>query len=289
MSLRGLRTFCVAAKHENFREAGEELFITASAVSHQVKSLEQELNRELFERRSRDLKLTAAGRALYEEVDPLLQQLQEVTSSFRAGRSQSKLRLSIQPFFASELFVPRLPEFTTRYPEIEIQVGTSDESSEKHPKDADLSIRLFKRAPENLVAHRLFPLRMVPSGSKDFKKSIKLKDHRIVSRFPLLVHETRPKAWRQWEKVSGVKLPTDSKVTRVDSMIAIVRAAEQGLGAALVPVPIAQQWFHQKTIVPLFEQELVADVSYYLVYSPEREKDEAMRLLSDWILDTFAE
>ncbi|MEM9334745.1 MAG: LysR family transcriptional regulator, partial [Pseudomonadota bacterium] len=220
MSLRGLRTFCVAAKHENFREAGEELFITASAVSHQVKSLEQELNRELFERRSRDLKLTAAGRALYEEVDPLLQQLQEVTSSFRAGRSQSKLRLSIQPFLASELLVPRLPEFTTRYPEIEIQVGTSDESSEKHPKDADLSIRLFKRAPENLVAHRLFPLRMVPSGSKDFKKSIKLKDHRIVSRFPLLVHETRPKAWRQWEKVSGVKLPTDSKVTRVDSMIA---------------------------------------------------------------------
>ncbi|MEM9334886.1 MAG: LysR substrate-binding domain-containing protein, partial [Pseudomonadota bacterium] len=65
--------------------------------------------------------------------------------------------------------------------------------------------------------------------------------------------------------------------------------AEQGLGAALVPVPIAQQWFHQKTIVPLFEQELVADVSYYLVYSPEREKDEAVRLLSDWILDTFAE
>ena len=289
MSLRGLRTFCVAAKHENFREAGEELFITASAVSHQVKALEQELNRELFERSSRELKLTATGRALYEEVAPLLEQLQDVTASFRAGRSRSKLRLSVQPFFASEFFVPRLPEFTTRYPEIEIQVGTSDESSEKHPKDADLSIRLFKKPPENLVAHRLFPLRMVPSGSKDFRKSIKVKDSRIVSRFPLLVHETRPKAWRQWEKASGIKLPTDSKVTRVDSMIAIVRAAEQGLGAALVPVPIAQQWFHQETIVRLFDQELIADVSYYLVYSPEREKDEAVRLLSDWILDAFAE
>ncbi len=289
MSLRGLRTFCVAAKHENFREAGEELFITPSAVSHQVKSLEQELNRELFERGSRDIRLTETGRALYEEVGPLLEQLQDVTASFRAGRSQSKLRLSVQPFFASEFFVPRLPEFTTRYPEIEIQVGTSDESSEKHPKDADLSIRLFKKPPENLVAHRLFPLRMVPSGSKEFRKSIKVQDKKIVSRFPLLVHETRPKAWKQWEKASGIKLPADSKVTRLDSMIAIVRAAEQGLGAALVPVPIAQQWFHQETIVRLFDQELIADVSYYLVHAPERDKDEAVRLLSDWILDTFAE
>ncbi|MEM6513549.1 MAG: LysR substrate-binding domain-containing protein [Pseudomonadota bacterium] len=289
LSLRGLRTFCVAAKHENFREAGEELFITPSAVSHQIKSLEQELNRELFKRSARDLKLTATGRSLYEEVAPLLDQLHEVTSSFRAGRSRSKLRLSVQPFFASELFVPRLPEFTTRYPEIEIQVGTSDESSEKHPKDADLSIRLFRKPPDKLVAHRLFPLRMAPSGSREFKKTIKVKNDRIVSNFPLLVHETRPKAWRQWEKASGIQLPTDSRVTRLDSMIAIVRAAEQGLGAALVPVPIAQQWFHQETIVPLFDHELVADVSYYLVVAQERENDEAVRLLSDWILDTFAE
>ena len=65
ISLRGLRTFCIAARYESFRTAADELFITASAVSHQIKSLEQELGQQLFERNSRELSLTDAGRSLY--------------------------------------------------------------------------------------------------------------------------------------------------------------------------------------------------------------------------------
>jgi LysR family glycine cleavage system transcriptional activator len=287
-SLRGLRTFCVAARHESFRLAAEELFITSSAVSHQVKSLEQELGVLLFERGSRELKLTERGRSFFEEVEPVIERLDAIVGSYGAETPSRSIRISVQPFFASEYFVPRLSEFTAEHPDIDIQVGTSDESSEKHPTDSDLSIRLFKSAPENLASHLLFPLQMVPAGSPDFKKSVVVRNKTIVSDFPLIVHETRPKAWKRWSKSAGIALPKDSKVTRLDSMIAVVRATERGIGAALVPVPIADQWFKQGSIVRLFDKTLIADVSYYLVYKEDRAEDPEVCLLRDWILQNFA-
>jgi len=288
ISLRGLYTFCVAASHENFRAAADDLFITPSAVSHQIKGLEQELNVELFRRDSRDLKLTATGRALYEEVAPLIDELNDITRRYKGGRAKSRLRLSVQPFFASEYFLPRLHQFTDLHPDIDIRVGTSDESSEKHPKDADLSIRLFRTPPDNLVSHRLMPLTLMPAGSKAFLKRLKLKDARIHSDFPLIVHDSFPKVWQQWSKKTGIQLPRNARTTRLDSMIAVVRAAEQGIGAALVPVPIADQWFAQKTIVPLFDTPLVTDISYFLVYREDRDADANARLLIDWILENLS-
>ena len=174
------------------------------------------------------------------------------------------------------------------HPEIDIQVGTSDEASEKLPADADLAVRLFRKPPAGTRADLLFALRMAPAGSKAFKKTIRVKGNRIVSDFPLVVHETRANAWREWTRLSGMQTPDDAKITRLDSMIAVVRAAEQGIGAALVPVPISEQWFRQGTIVRLFDQELVADVSYYLVSREDRAEDAAVVTLRRWILERFA-
>lgn len=289
VSLRGLRTFCVAARHESFRKASEELHITSSAVSHQIKSLEEELGQPLFERGSRELQLTEVGRSFFEEIDSLIKQLDTIAASYREGERRSSIRISVQPFFASELFVPRLSEFTARHPDIDIQVGASDESAETHAADADLSTRLFRSPPPGLQSQRLFPLRLVAAGSKSLAKSLRVKDGSIASNFPLVIHETYPKAWKDWAKASAISLPRDSKVTRLDSMIAVVRAVEQGIGAALVPIPLADQWFAQRTIVRLFEEELVADTSYYLVWNKGRIDEEPVRRLRDWILQKFAD
>ena len=288
-SLRGLRTFVVAARYESFRVAADELFITSSAVSHQIRGLEEELGLQLFDRGAREIRLTEAGSSLYEALSPLIDQLDAVIADHRKSGQRRSVRISVQPFFASEFFVPRLSEFTAQHPDIDIQVGTSDESAEKHPADADLSIRLFKSPPSGYRADLLFPLRMVPAGSPDFKKSLVVRKKRIASPFPLIVHETRPKAWRDWAKSTGITIPEDTKVTRLDSMIAVVRAAEQGIGAALVPIPIADLWFKQGSIVRLFRQELVAKVSYYLVSPEDRDGDPAIETLRTWILEKFAE
>ena len=287
ISLRGLRTFCVAARYESFRTAGEELFITASAVSHQIKSLEEELGQQLFERGSRELKLTDTGRSLYEEVGPLIDQLNTVATSYKAGVARRSVRISVQPFFASEYFVPRLSEFTGAHPEIDIKVGTSDESTEKHPPDADLSIRLFREPPPGMPSDLLFPLRMVPAGSPEFKKRLKVRNKKIIGEFPIIVHDTHPKAWTQWASAAGIELPENNKIVRLDSTIAVLRAAQRGIGAALVPVPMGNLWLKEGSIVRLFKQELVADVSYYLVCKDEA-VDKSVSSLRDWILQNFA-
>ncbi|MGB5346905.1 MAG: LysR substrate-binding domain-containing protein [Woeseia sp.] len=289
VSLRGIRTFCMAARYESFRTAGEELFITASAVSHQIKNLEEELGEQLFDRTSRELKLTEAGKSLYDEVSPLVSQLDAIVAKYKKGAIKSSIRISVQPFFASEYFVPRLSEFAANHPEIDIQVGTSDESAEKHPTDADLSIRLFRSPPSELTSNLLFPLRLAPAGSPEFKRAMRVVKKKIVSDFPLIVHETSPKAWWNWSEAAGIQLPEDSKIIRLDSMIAVLRAAQRGIGAAMVPVPMGNLWFSEGSIVRLFKQDLVAEVSYYVVCTEDRLQDDAVRLLRDWILQNFAE
>ncbi len=287
-SIRGLRAFCIAARHESFRVAADELHITASAVSHQMKKLEEMLGEQLFDRSTRDLKLSKTGTMLYEELSPLIEQLDSVVRKYRKGARQSSIRISVQPFFASEFFIPRLHEFTVANPEIDIHVGTSDESAEKHPADADLSIRLFRTPPQDMQVDLLFPLRMVPAGSPEFKRSLSVKSKSIQSEFPIIVHETYPKAWQQWQELSGVTLPANPKATRLDSMIAVVRAAQRGIGAALVPIPIGNLWFDEGSVVRLFEQELVADVSYYLVCPANRAENESVAFFRSWILQNFA-
>jgi len=289
LSLRGLRTFCVAAEHESFRDAAEKLFVTASAVSHQIKNLEDELGKKLFERGRRTLTLTDAGNALYSDVHPLISQLDDVTSQHRNAVNRSTLSISVQPFFASEVFVPRLPEFRDKHPDIDIMIDTSDESVEKHPGKADVSIRIFKSAPASLSAERLFTLRLVPAASRAFRNQLKIKAKTIVSDFPVIVHQTRPKAWQQWQRVSGIELPANTTTLRLDSMTAVARAAERGLGAALVPVQLSDSWFESGGLVQLFSQELTTSDAYYFVCRAEDTVKDNVRALRHWVLQSFGD
>ena len=289
ISLRALRVFCTAAERESFRETAESLFLTSSAVSHQVKQLETELGVKLFERTARSLKLTAEGSALYDEMYPLISEFDAVITRHSRTRRLRSLRISVQPFFASELFVPRLPEFVQQHPDIEISVDTSDESPEKHPASADVSIRIFKSKPDALACDPLFPLRLVPAGSPALYDSIELRAGKVIGEFPLLVHASRPKAWQKWERSSRIKLPDHKNVIRLDSMIAVARAAERGLGAALIPKQLSNSWFDSTTLVQLFEHELVTRDTYYLVCRPEDSNKEEIQIFRNWVVQNLAE
>ncbi len=285
LSLRGLRTFCLAARHESFRAAADELFITASAVSHQIKSLEQELGQQLFDRKSRSLTLTEVGKSMFEEACPLMTELDEVAMRYRRRQRRRSIKVSVQPFFANELFVPRLNEFLKQHPDLDLSVDTSDESSEKLPETADVGIRLFRSPPAG--AELLLPLRLVPVGSKEFKEDMKLSQKSIVSRFPIVVHETRPTAWQQWSRLTGIKLPKDSNAIRLNSMIAVATAAQKGMGAALVPAALSKRWFENGSLVQLFDQELESDDGYYLISKKEKADSQDVRFIRDWVLQSF--
>ena len=287
ISLRGLRAFCFAAEHESFRDAAEKLFITASAVSHQIKNLEGELGQKLFERTSRSLTLTEAGHSLLADIKPLITRLDEVAARHRVSTTRATLSISVQPFFASELFIPRLSEFTRDHPDIDIKVDTSDESAEKHPATADVSIRVFRSAPAGYASDRLFPLRLIPAASPALRKKIVVDETGISGDVPLLVHDSRPSAWRQWSQSSGMEVPRDASIIRLDSMIAIARAAERGLGAALVPVQLSDAWFESGSLVPLSDHELPTRDAYYFVCRVEDADNETIQTLRRWVLQNF--
>ena len=289
LSLRALRVFCLAAELESFREAAEKSFLTSSAVSHQIKHLEANLGVKLFERTARSTALSEAGHAFYKDMQPLVAQIDAVAAKHDRRASGGSLHISVQPFFASELFVPRLAEFVDRHPDFDISVDTSDEAVEKHPDSAHVSIRVFTTPPVGLSADRLLPLHLGPAGSPGFYDETKVRARRIVSDFPLVVHESRSKAWAQWEKSSRIRLPSSSKTIRLASMIAVARAAERGLGAALVPRRLCESWFDSGNLVQLFDQELETRESYYLVHRKEDSENKNLRAFKTWVLQNFAE
>ncbi|MDJ0750071.1 MAG: LysR substrate-binding domain-containing protein [Woeseiaceae bacterium] len=288
-SLRALRVFCAAARYESFRRAAEASYLTASAVSHQIRQLESALGRQLFERTPRSLRLTSEGKAFYEDIKPILDELDASVARHSEQTAARTLRISVQPFFASELFIPKLNEFLLRHPDLDIRVDTSDETLEKHPEAADVSIRVFSRAPDSLDAERLFSLRLVPAGSLDFYDNIRVRGGRIVSDFPLVLHETWPNAWRDWSKRARLRLPDPKNTIRMASMIAVARAAERGLGAALIPRRLCEAWFDSNSLVQLFDEELETTEAYYIVSRKDDSENRDLQAFKSWVLQEFAD
>lgn len=286
-SLRALRTFCVAAQHQNFRKAAEYLHITASAVSHQVKSLEDELGQRLFERKNGALELNTTGQSLFQKLDPLINNIDGIVANHRDVELGGTLRISVQPFLASEIFVPQLREFIQEHPEFDIVVDTSDESWDVHPEHADISIRVFRKPPLNLFSERLMPLRLVAAVSPELKSRLTITKGRIDNPMTLIVHDTRADAWEGWQRVSNVKLPESTGILRLDSMIAVARAAERGMGAALVPVPMSCAWFESGSLEPLTDDVVDTGDAYYFVCDKENADTKIVSQLQAWVLQNL--
>ena len=286
--MRALRAFCAAAEHNSFRLAANDLYLTASAVSHQIKQLEDTLGRRLFIRQPRSLQLSEAGQALANDLRPILNDL-DVAVDYHSGQAgRSELRLSVQPFFASELLVPRLSAFLDANPQMSITVDTTSDETKRYDRSADVSIRLFSSPPANLISDRLFGLRLLPVGAPAFYDSIRVVAGRITSDFPLIVHDLRPKAWKQWQRSAGITLPRHVKTIRVNSMTSVARAAEQGLGAALMPAQLCNPWIESGALTPLFEHELESGESYYLTYDGNNSNADRIDTFRTWVLQEFA-
>ena len=283
ISMRALRAFCAAAKHESFRAAAEDLYLTASAVSHQIKHLELELGKKLFARTSRALVLTESGQAFYDDLYPILRSLDATTTQHSTMPERGSLRISVKPFFASEVLLPRLPGFNERYPGLDINVDTNDESSEV----ADVSIRIFQAPPPSLSCDRLFSIRLIPVAAPEFYDSVKVIGNRINSDFPIIVHDSRPNAWRQWQRSARIQLPKTLTTLRLDSMTAVARAAERGLGAALIPRHLVTSWLDSQSLVQLFDHDLETNDAYYLACHTQSADNPALIPFREWVLQEF--
>jgi LysR family transcriptional regulator, glycine cleavage system transcriptional activator len=283
-SLKFLKTFQVAAKLKSFKAAADELFVTPSAVSHQIKALEEQLGVALFERGVRTLTLTDAGAHYLEHVSDIFSKLESVTEQLKVRFGRSIIRLNVPPFFANTLLLPRLASFTQAREEADIRIETHSSAPKSHPPEADLSIVVGTGPWDGLTVHELFTQSFIPACSPHFLTENPIKAHGDLNGKNLLLHEERRDAWERWAlglKIAPIK---PNRLVRLNTMSAVVLAAEQGVGVALVPSRLSADRFAAGGLVKLFDEELTTNESYVLLHRPEDGKREDVQEITRWIL-----
>ncbi|WP_351189017.1 LysR family transcriptional regulator [Shewanella sp. TB4-MNA-CIBAN-0142] len=285
-SMRGLRCFCVAAECLSFKDTAKRLYLTPSAVSHQIKQLEESLNQSLFIRQTRAVTLTEVGARFYQAIEPVMQQLVNTVSEFNQSDRMLEVSISMPEFFASELFMPKLIGWSSKYPTINLKLETIKSRSDTI-KHTDVSIMLSGKQQTNADVYDLFPITYIPACNAQLHAELSSQGFKALTKVPLILHKARPYAWHQWAENVGFDAFQPKQIIQLDSMFSVARAAEQGLGIALIPLPISQAWFDNGTLLPLFPHPLFSHDRYYLIRHTNEQQRPEVQLLIDWILKSF--
>jgi LysR family glycine cleavage system transcriptional activator len=233
--------------------------------------------------------LTPVGAAVYSQIDPLLRSLDAVATSFLInGRRRRVLRITLPPFFASEMLIPRLNKFTRSHSAIDIRVDTMDGRETEFPSRSDASVLLLSSEPTGYCVYPLFDVHLVPACSPALAAEFELSDPQSLSACTLIIHEDRPDAWSDWFEAAGFKVQVQPRVIHLDSMFAVARAAEQGLGVALVPMPLTAAWLQSRALIKLFDTALVTGERYYFVHRLKDANDADIVTLANWVKEACA-
>jgi LysR family transcriptional regulator, glycine cleavage system transcriptional activator len=285
--LRFLKTFYISARRGSFKAAAEELCVTPSAVSHQIKVLEEQLRLALFERGPRSLTLTAAGAYYLDHVEAVFARLESATEQVRVRFARQAVRLQVPSFFASELLLPRLADFSAKHADTDIQITTDIAPNESHAADCDVSILVGSGNWNDVQATALFPQAYVPACAPALLRRSAIATAADLARAPLITHDHRPDLWDRWAAMSGIEMLRPKQLIHFDTMSAVVNAAEQGVGIALVSAPLSNARFNSGALAKVFEDELTTGESYYLVTRPGDADRPGVSHLIGWMLKQF--
>jgi LysR family transcriptional regulator, glycine cleavage system transcriptional activator len=284
-STKTLRAFQLAARSGSFKTAASQLFLTPSAVSHQIRALEEELGVPLFHRGARTLTLTDAGSTYLAEIEYLFERLDAATRELRARSGRSTLRLRVASFFASEFLLPRLAALHAAQPEIDLEIDTDGTGTDVHPPDADVSIVLGSGNWNELQSHRLFSQTYVPACSPALLTRTPLATIEQLDGQTLLVFEARKDGWERWAESAGLQMPKPRKRIAFNNMSSLVRATERSAGIGLIPGTLSAERFRAKSLTRLFEHEWTTEDSYFLVHRAEVAARPEVVAFRKWLLD----
>jgi DNA-binding transcriptional LysR family regulator len=285
-SLKALVFFEAAVRHMSFTRAARELNVTQSAVSRQIRQLEEYVGRPLFRRHRQRLLLTEPGEAYFVSVRDLLDRAEAATLEIMAyGSRGGVLTLALLPTFGSRWLVPRLGDFTARHPEIQLSLVAEVKPFDFGSGDIDAAIHFGSETWPGAVSHRLMGEVVVAVGAPSLLSGQKrLSRPEDVSRYPLLQHTTRPLAWQEWLRAAGVEHLDGRAGPRFEQFHMVIQAAIAGLGLAVLPRFLIQEELASGRLVVVIDRPVTSEYAYYLVY-PER-KAELPRVAAfrDWLL-----
>jgi LysR family glycine cleavage system transcriptional activator len=287
-SLNGLRAFEAAARHLSFTQAAAELNVTQTAISHQIKRLEEELGIRLFIRQNRALTLTPAAKEYLPGIRAAFNDLRLATDRLLRRDDDHVLTVSTLASLAAKWLLPRITGFQEAHPGIDVRITTSTALVDFRGGDVDAAIRYGRGQwpglrVDWLMADKLFPVcsPALLAGRKPLRKPEDLADH-------VLLHSSagNDDDWRLWLTAAG--LPTNlSKQPGVtfDLVFMTVQAAIDGVGVAMGRTSYVQDDIAKGRLVVPFDITLPVDAGFYLV-SPEAKADSPkLSAFRNWLMD----
>ncbi len=282
LPLNALRAFEAAARHLSFTRAAIELCVTQAAVSHQVKSLETQLTVTLFKRLPRGLMLTREGETLLPVVRESFDRIAHTLGQFEGGHYREVLTVGAVGTFAVGWLLPRLPDFQSRFPFIDLRLSTHNNRVDVAAEGLDYAIRFGAGAWHGTDAVQLLeaPLTVlcVPSLAEQLHTPVDLLKHTLLRSY-------RADEWSLWLQAAG--LPADTLVPRsivFDSSLAMMEAALQGSGVALAPAMMFSRQLESDVIRQPFDVG-ISTGSYWLTRLQSRAETSAMLAFKDWLLE----
>ncbi|SPA18775.1 putative transcription regulator, LysR-family [Cupriavidus taiwanensis] len=289
--LGALRAFEAAARRASFKQAADELHVTPTAISHQIRALEDSLGVKLFERQTRKVRLTAAGHQLFPAVRDGLDGMERAVQAVqRSGRPHVATLTSTVAFMARRL-APLAGQFRAAHPDWTLRLDASDQVVDLD-HDADAAIRYGSGGYPGLVTEPLFRDRFAPVCSPALKPA-SLQDlrHATLVHFewgPAARDDVRAPVWRHWLAQAGVEVADSEAGVRFTDEIHAVQATIAGQGVGLLSLTLVAEELASGALVQPFELALES-FRYDLVYSERAAERPATRLLRDWVTRVFAQ
>lgn len=285
-SLNALAAFEAAARHLSLTRAAQELNVTPGAVSKQVKMLEEEIGRPVFQRLHRALALTPEGETVYRS---LRDAFESISSTFRQVSQQGGLRsvsIGTTMAFAQMWLMPRLNDFWKAHQEIVVDQMISDRSQDLHRPDVDLRVRYGDGAWAGEKSARLFGDRIAAVASPSFAAAHKVKSARDLVDLPLLSVEGVDWTWTTWaDYLREVGTPHRRlNVRRFNSYVIALQAAQAGQGVALGWMTLVKPLLASRALMQLTTAVITAPQSFYVTWSDTRPLRRDAEILRDWLL-----
>lgn len=290
--LNAVRAFEAAARHLNFNQAARELNVTASAISHQVKALEDYFGVKLFNRLPRNVSLTPKGRDYLPAVSAALDQLDAASRRLSRHTTDVPLNLGCAPTFAMGWLIPHLSDFHDEYPEIDVRLTLTPITREIDFGASDTDVVIMYGTPgswPNLVAHQLMSEELVPVCSPALLKEHPLETPGDLRSVTLLHSIPRMGQWRNWLHIAGVEGVDSKRGLRFQTTPLSISAAAAGAGVAIANRRFVEADLKAGRLVVPFEIDLPSDSGYFLIYPKESADDPRISAFREWLLSLLAE
>jgi len=280
--LRAVRTFEAFARHGGVNAAARELDVSASAISHQLRLLEEFLKQPLTFRQGRNLILTEEGREYYRAIRSAFAVLRSATDHVREKSATRQVTISLIPLFGINLFIPRLPEFLKGNPGLDINVTYANHRS--YPSDAaDISIRFGTGHWPGYHSERLISGAVTPYCSRDFlEKNGPIDTPQELAQMPLL-HDEERGTWAQWLQAAEIRHPAALNGLLFEDGQLALTATLTGLGCALLRAPLVAPYVASGELVKLFDLAVDDGREYYLCRRSDSELSREGLNLYSWL------